>query len=78
MFSINFLFSSRFRAFIEERANENREMAVVLSYVKQEAASAFMRFNCITKGNGSTVEPRLSGLVGTSVNLKSPDNRESG
>ena len=30
----------RFRALIEERANENREMTVELSCVKQQAASA--------------------------------------
>ena len=33
------------------RTNENREMRV-LSYVKQQAASAFMRFKRITKENG--------------------------
>ena len=37
----------------EERANENREMTVVLPYVKQQAASPFMRFKRITKENGS-------------------------
>ena len=37
---------------IEERANENREMTVVLSYVKQQAASALMRFKGVTKENG--------------------------
>ena len=42
-----------FRALTEERANENREMTVVLSYVKQQAASAFMRFKRIRKENGS-------------------------
>ena len=29
---------------IEERANENRGMTVVLPYFKQRAASTFMRF----------------------------------
>ena len=29
-------------------------MTVVLSYVKQQAAGAFMRFKCITKEYGST------------------------
>ena len=43
-------FSSRL---IEERANENREMTVVSSYVKQQPANAFIRFKCITKDNGS-------------------------
>ena len=38
---------------VEERANENREMTVVLSYVKQQAASTFMRFKRITKENVS-------------------------
>ena len=38
---------------VEERANENREMTVVLSYVKQQAASTFTQFKRITKGNGS-------------------------
>ena len=38
---------------MEERANENREMTVVLSYVKQRGASAFMRFKGITKETGS-------------------------
>jgi len=38
---------------IEERANENREMTVILSYVKQRGASAFMRLTHITKENGS-------------------------
>ena len=38
---------------IEERANENREMIVVLSYVKQQAASTFMGFKRITKEKGS-------------------------
>ena len=38
---------------IEERSNENREMTVVLSYVKQQAASTFMRFKRITKKKGS-------------------------
>ena len=38
---------------MEERANENREMTVVFSYVKQRAASAFMLFKRITKENGS-------------------------
>ena len=33
----------RFRARIEERANENKEMTVVLSYVKQQAASALQK-----------------------------------
>ena len=37
-----------------DRANENREMTIVLSYVKQQAAGAFMRFKCITKEYGST------------------------
>ena len=36
---------------IEERANENREMTVVWSYVKQQAASAFIKR--ITKENSS-------------------------
>ena len=36
---------------IEERANENRGMTIVSSYVKQQAASAFMRFKHITKEN---------------------------
>ena len=40
-------FSSRFI----NRTNENREMRV-LSYVKQQAASAFMRLKRITKENG--------------------------
>ena len=39
----------------EERANENREMTV-LSYVKQQAASAFMPFKHITKENGFIYE----------------------
>ena len=38
---------------MKERANENREMTVVLSYVKQRGASAFMRFKHITKENCS-------------------------
>ena len=33
----------RFGALIEERANEIREMTVVLSYVKQQAASALQK-----------------------------------
>ena len=36
-----------------EKANENREMTVELSYVKQQAGGAFMRFKHITKENGS-------------------------
>ena len=32
-----------FRALIEERANENREMTAVLTYVKQQAASALQK-----------------------------------
>ena len=36
-----------------ERANENREMTVELSYVKQQEGGAFMRFKRITKENGS-------------------------
>ena len=46
---------TRFYALIEERANENKEMSV-LSYVKQQAASAFMRFKRITKVNGFIYE----------------------
>ena len=38
---------------IEERANENKEMTVVLPYIKQQAASAFIQFKHITKENGS-------------------------
>jgi len=38
---------------MKDRANENREMIVVLSYVKQQAASAFMRLKHITEENGS-------------------------
>ena len=38
---------------MKERANENREMTVELSYFKQQAGSAFMRFKCITKEIGS-------------------------
>ena len=33
----------RFRALIEERADESREITVVLSYVKQQAASALQK-----------------------------------
>ena len=36
-----------------ERANENREMTIELSYVKQQAGGAFMRFKRIIKENGS-------------------------
>ena len=43
----------RFRALIEERANENREMTVLLSCVKQQASSTFIRFKRITRENGS-------------------------
>ena len=43
----------RFRALIEERTNEKREMTEVMSYVKQQAASAFIVFKRITKENGS-------------------------
>ena len=43
----------RFRALIEERTNEKREMTEVMSYVKQQAASAFIGFKRITKENGS-------------------------
>ena len=32
-----------FRALIEERANEHREMIIVLSYVKQRAAGALQK-----------------------------------
>ena len=32
-----------FRALIEERANEHREMIIVLSYVKQQAAGALQK-----------------------------------
>lgn len=39
---------------IEGRANEIREMMVVLSCVKKQAASAFVLFNRIRKANGST------------------------
>ena len=46
-------FLRRFRSLIEERANENREMTVVLLYVKQQTASPFMQFKRITEGNGS-------------------------
>ena len=47
----------RFRALIEERANKNREMTIVFSYVKQHAASAFMQINSkrIAKENGSFI-----------------------
>ena len=38
---------------IERRANEIREMTVLLSYVKRQAASAFVQFNRIRKANGS-------------------------
>ena len=38
---------------IEGRANEIREMMVVLSCVKKQAASAFVQFNRIRKANGS-------------------------
>ena len=38
---------------IEGRANEIREMTVLLSYVKRQAASAFVQFNRIRKANGS-------------------------
>lgn len=36
-----------------ERANENRKITVVLSYGKEQAASALMRLKRITKENGS-------------------------
>ena len=43
--------------------NENREMTVVLSYVKQLAASAFERFKRITKENGSIYKSIREGLT---------------
>jgi len=46
-------FLGSFRALIEERARENREMTEVLSYVKQQAVNTFMRIKRITKENGS-------------------------
>ena len=45
---------------IEERANENREMTVVLSYVKQQAASTFMQFKRITKENALIYSERVN------------------
>ena len=41
------------RSLIEERVNEKRKLTVVLSYVKQQATSAFMQFKRSTKENGS-------------------------
>ena len=51
----------RFRALIKERATENREMTVVLCYVKEQAANAFMRFQRIIKENGSLYESSYLG-----------------
>ena len=48
---------------MEERANENREMTVVLSYVKQQAANTFMRFKRIAKENGPCINLLGKGLT---------------
>ena len=37
----------------------NKEITVVLAYVKQQAASAFMRFRRITKETGSIYKSTL-------------------
>ena len=41
---------------------KNTEMTVVLSYVKQQAASAFMQFKGITKENGSIYKSTQEGV----------------
>ena len=46
-----------------ERANENREMTVELSYVKQQAGVAFMEFKRITKEDGSITNLLRKGLT---------------
>ena len=48
---------------IEERANENREMKVALSYVKQYAANTFIRFKRIAKENGPCISLLGKGLT---------------
>jgi len=59
----------RFRALIEERASENREVTEVFSYVKQQVVVEFMRFKCALQkkmvlfinllGKGLTQESKL-------------------